>query len=244
LGKNLTAAQRLEIAKKRQRLANRLFTHEQTAEGVMALDRDVVWDDQPVTIDAGLDDQPEGEEDEPENVRLALPSYLGINNELDPPRTEIQRLQLEKLARQEAQLRLGYINDALEGLRLSLGEKSFRLKTDVRHSQGQRQTGRAWGKVHNLDKQARSHRHAYRQHYAALQKLNLFTEELGELQDITDQDMKVPGDLTEEARYNQSRDKLPWFWVLRTEDSGEPAETLGDDRLRDSEFAIPKEEFY
>jgi predicted phosphoadenosine phosphosulfate sulfurtransferase len=47
--------------------------------------------------------------------------------------------------------------------------------------------------------------------------------------------MKVPGDLTDEARFNQSRDRLPWFWVLQTGNSDEPAETLGDDRLKDSE---------
>jgi hypothetical protein len=103
----------------------------------MVLDQDVVWDHQTTGIDVGLDDQHEDEEDEPENVRLALPSYLGINVELDPPRTEIERLQLEKLARQEAQLRLGYVNDALEGLRLALGSRSgSRQMSGIRRDRG------------------------------------------------------------------------------------------------------------
>ena len=36
---------------------------------------------------------------------------------------------------------------------------------------------------------------------------------LGMLHDITDDDLKVAGDLTDERRFGQWSDALPWFWV-------------------------------
>jgi len=32
------------------------------------------------------------------------------------------------------------------------------------------------------------------------------------LQDITDDDLMVAGDLTDERRFGQQLDALPWFW--------------------------------
>jgi hypothetical protein len=59
-------------------------------------------------------------EDMPETKALALPSSLAPG--------EIERLGLDNLAGQEAALRWGQINDALEGLRMALGEKSRMLR--------------------------------------------------------------------------------------------------------------------
>ena len=55
--------------------------------------------------------------DMPETKALALPLSLTPG--------EIEQLGLDNLAGQEAALQQGQINDALEGLRMALGEKSL-----------------------------------------------------------------------------------------------------------------------
>ena len=53
---------------------------------------------------------------------------------------KIDRLSLNPIAMIEAELRKGQVTDALEGLRLALGEKSLRFQTEVRNANSQRTT--------------------------------------------------------------------------------------------------------
>ncbi|KIM91744.1 hypothetical protein PILCRDRAFT_850 [Piloderma croceum F 1598] len=112
----------------------------------------------------------------------------------------------------EAELRKGQVADTLEGLRLSLGEKSLCFRTQVRNANSQRMTHRAWDNVHKLDAEARKCRATYRQARGALQCLSIDPEYVATLHDITDDDLKVAGDLTDERRFGQRSDALPWFW--------------------------------
>ena len=57
-----------------------------------------------------------------EKERIILPSLLAPG--------EIQWLSLESIAKIKAELRKGQVTDALEGLRLALGEKSLCFRTD------------------------------------------------------------------------------------------------------------------
>jgi hypothetical protein len=52
----------------------------------------------------------------------------------------------------------------------------------------------------------------YRQVRGALQCLSIDPEYVVTLHDITDDDLKVAGDLTDEWRFGQRLDTLPWFW--------------------------------
>src|SRR5258708_3971712 len=54
----------------------------------------------------------------------------------------------------------------------------------------------------------------YRYARSALQCLQIEPEYLAMLHDITEDDMKVAGDLTDEGRFNQRSDTLPWFWQI------------------------------
>jgi hypothetical protein len=47
-----------------------------------------------------------------------------------------------------------------------------------------------------------------------LQRLPAEPEYLETLHDITDIDLKVTGDLTDENRFGQRLDTLPWFWRI------------------------------
>jgi len=53
---------------------------------------------------------------------------------------EIEHQLLKSIATIEAELRKGQVLDALEGLRLALGEKSLHFRTEVRNANSQRTT--------------------------------------------------------------------------------------------------------
>jgi hypothetical protein len=149
----------------------------------------------------------------PELDMLSLPSSLASG--------EIERNALESIAMVEAELRRGQIQDALHGLRLALGEKSLCFRAEVRNAHSQRTSQRAWANVHKHDADARMHRKLYNHARAALTRLNRFPDFLATLQDITEGDMKMSGDVTEENRYGQRSDTLAWFWRLDDGLSGE-----------------------
>src|ERR1700679_1513036 len=146
----------------------------------------------------------------PERESITLPSALSPG--------EIDRQSLQQIALIEAELRKGQVSDALEGLRLALGEKSLCFRAEVRNANSQRTTNRAWDRVHKFDANARRYRSAYRYARNALQRLDIDPEYMGTLHDITDDDMKVAGDLTDERRFGQRSDTLPWFWRIGNAD--------------------------
>jgi hypothetical protein len=162
----------------------------------------------------------------PETKALALPSSLAPG--------EIGRLGLNALAKQEASLRRGQINDALEGLWMALGEKSLLFCTDVQNSKSQRTSQRAWQNVNKQDLMARWHKRAYDRARKALIILNIDTEYLSTLQDITPGDMKMAGDITEENRIGQRSTTLAWFWRLEGDAAGNEVEL--NPRMKECEY--------
>src|SRR5882672_5931086 len=71
-----------------------------------------------------LDEYPNGcQTIAPEQMSILMPSFLQIS--------DIQRLGLVTMASQELELRQGQSNDALEGLRLSLGHNTLLYQTKV-----------------------------------------------------------------------------------------------------------------
>jgi hypothetical protein len=153
------------------------------------------------------DNLPEVDSDEwliLEKERITLPSALAAG--------EIERLSLESIAMVEAELRKGQVADTLEGLCLSLGEKSLCFQTQVRNANSQWTMHRAWNNIHKLDAEARKCWATYRQARGALRHLSIDPEYGATLHDITDDDLKVAGDLTDEWRFGQQSDALPWFW--------------------------------
>ena len=93
----------------------------------------------------------------------------------------------------------------------------------MRNANSQRTTHRAWDNVHKLDAQAQKCQATYRHAQSALQHLAFDMEYLATLFDVTDDDLKVAGDLTDEGRVGQRSDTLPWFWRIGdTVDSSGP----------------------
>ena len=216
LGSTYSVAQKNDLLDRRRKLEARITTYEHRISVIIKLDDDTQWSTQDGKV-PDLDPQPENTSDDfvelypdgwftPEKERITLPSALAPG--------EIECLSLQSFAMIESELRKGQVTDALEGLCLALGEKSLCFRTEVRNAHSQRTTHRAWDNVHKLDAEARKCQSTYRQARNALQHLSIDPEYLATLRDITDDDLKVAGDLTDERRFGQRSDTLPWFWRI------------------------------
>ena len=182
----------------------RIFAFEQKASTFMVLDDDTQWSSWGENTEDGIDgDWSDGSDEanvgevvaHPETQNVSLPSALSLG--------EVQRLGIEHLATQEGSLRHGQITDALAGLRMALREKSLLFRTQVRNARSQRTTLKAWKEVNKQDADARKHRKAYLDAREALRRLNVDSKYVERLQDITKEDMKMAGDVTEENRIGQ-----------------------------------------
>ena len=108
----------------------------------------------------------------------------------------------------------GQMNDALDRLRMALGEKSLLYRTEVRNSKSQRTSLRSWQNVNKQHLLARQHKRAYDHARNALTRLDIDRDYHSTLHDITLEDMKMSGDVTEENQMGQRSSVLAWFWRL------------------------------
>jgi hypothetical protein len=139
LGSACSVAQSNELLERRRKLESRITAYEQRMANIIRPDDDTKWlaqDPQIVDFDSDASDDalelhPDGWFT-PEHDRMSLPSALAPG--------EIERLSLESIAMIEAELRKGQVTEALEGLRLALGEKSLCFRTEVRNADSQRTT--------------------------------------------------------------------------------------------------------
>ena len=214
LGSGTSTAQKNGLLDRRRKLEARITAYDQRISDIMKLNDETILSNGDCNI-ADLeesDDPPAGYPDgwfTPEREQIIFPSALAPG--------EIERQSLASVATIEAELRKGQITDALAGLRLALGEKSLCFRTEVRNANSQRTTHRAWDKVHKFDAEARKCRSIYKQAWSAVKCLPIDPEYLRTLHEITDDDLKVAGDLTDERRVGQRSDTLPWFWRVGDE---------------------------
>ena len=211
LGKSCTIVQQNELLERRRKLEARISAYGNKISVLIQSDNNTMWSNPDNNMsDTPMDplDQPDDEFPEgwytPEDERITLPSSLAVG--------EVERLSLQPIAMIEMALRKGQISYALHGLRLALGEKSLCFRTQVCRANTQRTTSHAWDNVHKLDAEAWTFRHTYRLARSALQRLSAEPEYMATLHDITDNDLKVAGDLTDERRIGQRSDSLAWFW--------------------------------
>ena len=140
----------------------------------------------------------------PESTILPLPS-----NMFSPK----QREALESLISVERELRMGQANDALEGLRIGLANKSLLLLTDVNQSSSTKQSTRAWSSVRNSQSQILFHARSYQRAWGALRSVGT-PEDLLVYQKLEEKDLVVVKDITMAKRYGQGSETLAWFWRI------------------------------
>ena len=68
----------------------------------------------------------------------------------------------------------------------------------MRNANTQWTMSQAWDNIHKLDTEAQKHRSIYCHARSALQQLDIDSDYLETLLNITDNDMKVAGDITDE----------------------------------------------
>lgn len=146
----------------------------------------------------------------PESVILPLPSNITS--------TKLRPL-LQSLMSTERELRKGQANDALEGLRIGLANKSLLLLTDVNKSTSTKQSTRAWASVRNAQSQILFHASSYERAWQALKSIGA-KEDLAIYQKLEANDLVTVKDITMAKRFGQGSDRLAWFWRIGpTEDA-------------------------
>jgi len=140
----------------------------------------------------------------PEAIVIPLPSNVAS------PKL---KSSIEFLISTERELRKGQANDALEGLRIGLANKSLLLQTDVNQSKSTKQSTRAWASVRNAQSQILVHARSYQRAWKALKSIGK-TEDLAIYQKLEMEDLVIVKDITMAKRYGQGSDTLAWFWRI------------------------------
>jgi hypothetical protein len=139
-----------------------------------------------------------------ESVVLPLPSNI-IPSKLGP--------SIESLISTERELRKGQANDALEGVRIGLANKSLLLLTDVNQSKSTKQSTRAWASVRNCQSQILFHARSYQRAWQALKCIGT-PNDLVIYQKLEQNHLVVVKDITKVKRYGQGSYSLAWFWGI------------------------------
>jgi hypothetical protein len=217
--KQATTLEQTSIEDRRRKLEERLNCFHQKAEEFLGEnadeDLDVLppftgWENENKENEQEFSDAWEEDEDEisenPEMTPICLPSSLKP--------ADIQRLGLGVLATQELELRKGQANDCLQNLRMALGHKAVLYRTKVRKAKTSVDKTRIWDDVKAITVKINKHIRAYRRARKALQRLGADNAILLQYQELQSEHLKLSADITEENRFGQRSDVLPWFWRL------------------------------
>lgn len=140
----------------------------------------------------------------PEATVLPLPSNIISPN---------LRSSVESLVETERELRKGQANDALEGIRIGLANKSLLLQNDVNKSNSTKQSTRAWASVRNAQSQILVHARSYQRAWEAIRCIGT-PEDLAVYRKLEGKDLVVVKDITKAKRFGQGSHALAWFWRI------------------------------
>ena len=168
LGRKPSNAERLDLAKRRQRLQARIDGFVSGANRILGAEvlENIPLDDRMTTITTVEinDSDSDGDSDDNESPTQ---NFIG-NAELLPlpfpsatPKAAQQIKSIRSLMHKEAELRAGQCNDSLETVRECIVNLSFEYRTKVRGAKTNRQSTRAWTGVKSLKRKLRQHRTLY-----------------------------------------------------------------------------------
>lgn len=227
LPKKPTAPQQLKVSRMRSRLGKQVKDFLHTASSFLptledtdlnAFDEELINtpSDESVEpedmVDGSLEDDSLYEEEDESNTPLDLPEsvILPLPSNITSPRL---KSALESVISVERELRKGQANDALEGLRIGLANKSLLLVTDVNRSTSTKQSTRAWASVRNAESQILFHANGYKRAWQALTRIGTPEDQIV-YQKLEDKDLVVVKDVFMAKRFGQGSDSLAWFWRI------------------------------
>jgi hypothetical protein len=226
-----TTAEKVAIEDRRRKLETRISNFHKRVYDIMVSDDDEELVVRQVNNDRGSEDEETSDEDEeasdeeeddssddeenepesPENIPICMPSSIETENN--------DRESMKVLFAQEIELRIGQANDSLRDLRVALGHKALLFRVKVRKAKTTKGKTKSWDELKLANIQVAKKVRAYRRARSALERLGADATVLHRYKPIKKDDLLLNKDLTEENRYGQRNDVLPWFWML----DGQPA---------------------
>lgn len=223
LGANPSTKIRLDLNKRRLRLQNAVdkFNNEASLYVPDYL-REWISEGPDVTAEDGqymslLEEDP----DQP--TLFVLPKLAAENNYLCFPSTiggdALKAAGYGGLVEKELLLRQGQANDSLQGVRTSLGEKSFLFRHDLRLADSKVKKTKSWTRLVTVNKKVNQHRWAYEKCRAAMIRLGADDNLLGIYRTLTREDCKVSTAVMMPNQSGQRDITLAWFWTLPSSDT-------------------------
>lgn len=220
IGARPTNSQKIDIAKRRERLLGRILEFQSQAEIFLeALNLDVSL---PEEVD---EDWSDGELEQTaadllsdwtnentkllsrgqvENITLFLPSTVG--------KDACVEANIQSIARKERKLRVGQANDSLHQLRLVIGQKSFMFRNQLRNAKSKTRKTRAWDDINAISNTVSHHRRVYHSARNALMSLGASKDILAKYQVVTAADTRSSTVIVDPNPRGQRNTGLPWFW--------------------------------
>lgn len=147
-----------------------------------------------------------------ENMALFLPSTFGIKHCLES--------NLHKAVQKEIKLREGQANDSLQQLRLSIGQKSFLFRSQLRNAKSKTRKTKAWDDISSVGNTVSHHRRVYHSARDALIALGAGKEIIKRYQVITSKDVRSSTAIVDPNARGQRNKGLAWFWSSGSRKSG------------------------
>jgi hypothetical protein len=224
LGKRPTDAQKLAIARRRDRLQGLIDEFVRVAVTFLGdqLDEFDQLDLMTVMLEAAeldsegsSDDDPDRVDDEdrydvpveltPETVVIPLPSNIGIE--------KCAEWGVADLILQEISLREGQANDSLHAIRVNLADKAVLFRTTVRSAKSQSRSTRAWARVHSVDRILHLNVHIYSKCRSQLVHLGADAL-LAKFRPLEKADLKATTVVADPNARGQRNSTLAWFWSI------------------------------
>ena len=143
---------------------------------------------------------------QPETMKLALPSSF--------PAHYLARLPIHTLQEQELQLRRGQANDALQAIRLLIGQKSFQFTSNMRNVDLAALVTRPRAAIEALGRSISAHRRVYNKCRTAMIALNMPPGELTAVyQEIEDRDVRTDTSIQEPNQPGSAQQTLSWIFT-------------------------------
>lgn len=244
LGASPSAKIRLDLNKRRSRLKNAVdkFNNDASAYLPEYLRE---W------ISEGPDVAPEDgqymsllEEDPDQPVPFILPKVVAENQYLCFPSTiggeALKAAGYGALAEKELLLRRGQANDSLQGVRTSLGEKSFLFRHDLRLADSKVKKTKAWTRLITVNKKVNQYRWTYEKCRSAMVQLGAEKDILRFYQPLAREDCKVSTAVMMPNKSGQRDITLAWFWTLPSSEtsSGYSDQPSGGELLNEGNNTI------
>lgn len=227
-GNHPSADQKLEIMKRREKLAKQLEDFSEAGQGHFPnLDvREGTIHDPPLSEEI-LDDDDWSDCDEEEMVSPTLPSLpnqrhgSAEHQQILLPssfRATLLPTSLREARWVEIQLRVAQANNALKRLREAIGYKSFLYRKRIRSEKSKKRVTRAHDEVHASDREMKSALRAYNQARWALDQLNALQAVRDPFKPIRKTDTRALTTVYDGNARGQRNIALPWFWNMAVAD--------------------------